>query len=55
MGRNQKHKTEEEKKIAQRKWAREYYHRNKTNINKKTMKEYYENQIKIMEQKLSKM
>lgn len=27
---------------AQKKWAKEYYHRNKEKINKKTMERYYE-------------
>ncbi len=42
MGRLKKYKTEQEKIEAQRIWAREYYHRNKEIINKKTMKKYYE-------------
>ena len=42
MGRLKKYKTEQEKIEAQRAWAKEYYHRNKEVINKKTMKKYYE-------------
>lgn len=42
MGRLKKYNTDDEKLISQRKWANEYYHRNKTEINKKTMKKYYE-------------
>lgn len=42
MGRLKKYKTDDEKKEAQKKWAREYYHRNKIEINKKTMENYYE-------------
>ena len=34
MGRLKKYKTEEEKKKAQKKWANQYYHRNKEKINK---------------------
>jgi len=42
MGRLKKYKTNNEKINAQRKWAREYYYRNKEKINKRTMKKYYE-------------
>ena len=42
MGRLKKYKTEQEKIEAQRAWAKEYYHRNKEVINKKTMEKYYE-------------
>lgn len=42
MGRLKKYKTEQEKIEAQRAWAKEYYHRNKKVINKKTMEKYYE-------------
>ena len=42
MGRLKKYKTDQEKIEAQRLWAREYYHRNKELINKKTMEKYYE-------------
>lgn len=42
MGRLKKYETNEEKIEAQRRWAREYYYRNKEKINKKTMKKYYE-------------
>lgn len=42
MGRKRKYHTDEEQKEAQRKWAREYYHRNKDEINKKAMERYYE-------------
>ena len=42
MGRIKKYKTEQEKVEAQRLWAKEYYHRNKEKINKKTMEKYYE-------------
>ena len=41
MGRLKKYKTEQEKVDAQRLWAKEYYHRNKEKINKKTMEKYY--------------
>lgn len=34
--------TDDEKIDAQKKWAREYYHRNKHKINMKTMEKYYE-------------
>lgn len=42
MGRKKKYKTDEERKLAQQKWALEYYHRNKEKINKKAMEKYYE-------------
>lgn len=42
MGRFKKYNTDDEKIKVQRKWASEYYHRNKTEINKKTMEKYYE-------------
>jgi hypothetical protein len=41
MGRLKKYKTEEEKKEAQKKWANQYYYRNKEQINKKAMEKYY--------------
>lgn len=42
MGRKKKYSTEKEKKEAQQKWALEYYYRNKEEINKKLMENYYE-------------
>ena len=42
MGRLKKYKTDEERINAQRKWAKEYYYRNKKTINEKTMKKYHE-------------
>jgi hypothetical protein len=47
MGRLKKYSTEEEKKEAQKKWANEYYHRNKEKINKRAMEKYYELQKDI--------
>ena len=47
MGRLKKYKTKQEKIKAQRLWAKEYYHRNKQKINKKTMEKYYELQKNI--------
>ena len=41
MGRLKKYSSEEEKKEAQKKWASEYYYRNKEKINKKAMEKYY--------------
>jgi hypothetical protein len=41
MGRSIKYKSTEEKLQAQRKWALEYYHKNKEEVNRKTMKKYY--------------
>jgi len=41
MGRSKKYKTEEEKKEAQKKWANQYYYRNKEQINKRAMYKYY--------------
>ena len=41
MGRSKKYSTEEERKEVQKKWANEYYHRNKEKINKKAMEKYY--------------
>jgi len=46
MGRKRKYYTEEERREAQRKWAREYYYRNKDKINKKAMDKYYEKKRK---------
>lgn len=42
MGRKKKYFTEEEKKIAQQKWVREYYMRNKEILNYKAKKKYHE-------------
>jgi len=42
MGRKQKYQTDDERKEAQRRWSREYYHRNKNTINRKAMEKYYE-------------
>jgi hypothetical protein len=42
MGRLKKYMTDDEKKEVQKKWAKEYYYRNKEKINKKTMEKYYE-------------
>jgi len=42
MGRKRKYKSEKEQREAQKKWANEYYHRNKERINKKAMEKYYE-------------
>jgi hypothetical protein len=47
MGRLKKYSTEEEKKEAQKKWANQYYHRNKEKINKMAMEKYYELQKNI--------
>ena len=44
MGRLKKYSTEDEKREAQKKWANEYYYRNKEKINKKAMEKYYESQ-----------
>ena len=42
MGRIKKYFTINDKCEAQRKWAKEYYYRNKERINSKTMNKYYE-------------
>ncbi len=42
MGRKKKYITEQEKRDAQNKWAKEYYKRNKEKLNKASMKKYYE-------------
>ena len=42
MGRKKKYNSLDEVKEAQKKWAKEYYYRNKEIINKKTMEKYYE-------------
>lgn len=55
MGRTRKYNTDEERQDAQRKFALEYYHRNKESINKKTMRKYYEQRIKEMGEKLSEL
>jgi hypothetical protein len=55
MGRRSKYKTEEERKEAQRKWNREYYHRNKDKINSQRMEKYYEGKLKDIQEKLSNL
>ena len=47
MGRKTKYNTEAEKLEAQRKWALEYYYRNKEELNSKRMKDYYERKNKM--------
>lgn len=42
MGRNKKYHTEEEKKIAQKKWYKKWYEKNKEKLNARRMEEYYE-------------
>jgi len=42
MGRKKKYITEEDKYEAQKKWAMEYYWRNKETIKKKNLKKYHE-------------
>lgn len=42
MGRKKKYQTEGEKCEAQKKWAMEYYWRNKENIKEKNLKRYHE-------------
>lgn len=46
MGRKGKYRTKEERKKAQRKWALDYYYRNKKKLNKKRMEKYYANKSK---------
>jgi len=41
MGRKRKYHSLEQEKEAQKKWAKEYYYRNKEDINRKTMEKYY--------------
>ena len=41
MGSKKKYLTEEAKIIAQKRWALEYYYRNKDIIKKNLMKKYY--------------
>lgn len=40
MGRLKKYRTEEEKKAAQKRWAKEYYWRNKKQIDEKAKQRY---------------
>ena len=42
MGRKKKYFTKEEKLKAQRKWNDTFYQRNKEDLNKASMKKYYE-------------
>jgi hypothetical protein len=42
MGRKKKYSTDDAKIAAQKRWALEYYYRNKDVINKNLMKKYYE-------------
>ncbi len=55
MGRTKKYETDEERLIANREKSLRYYHKNKENINKQKMVEYYERQIREMEEKLSEL
>ena len=42
MGRKKKYETNEQRLDADRRWKREWYHRNKDRINKEYMRKYYE-------------
>jgi len=42
MGRKKKYNTLEEKRAAQNKWAKEYYERNKEELDKRAKDRYYE-------------
>jgi hypothetical protein len=42
MGRKKKYITEEEKKLAQQLWVREYYDRNKERLSKLAREKYHE-------------
>jgi hypothetical protein len=46
MGRKKKYLTEEDKKLAQQRWVREYYARNREKLNKKAKDGYYERNCK---------
>jgi hypothetical protein len=43
MGRKKKYNTLDEKRIAQNKWAKEYYERNKDLIDRKAKEKYHAN------------
>jgi 2-polyprenyl-3-methyl-5-hydroxy-6-metoxy-1,4-benzoquinol methylase len=47
MGRKKKYNTEEERKIAQRFWNKQYYTKNKEKINTHRMKKYYDGREKM--------
>jgi|TARA_R110002153_G_scaffold119079_1_gene263994 hypothetical protein len=49
MGRKKKYHTEEERKEAQLKWQREWYERNKVELNAQRMEKYYERKNKVDE------
>ena len=53
MGRKRKYHTEEEKKVAQRKWYKEWYERNKDEYNARRMEKYYNERKNRMDTKLS--
>jgi hypothetical protein len=42
MGRKKKYGTDKERIEAERRWRREYYHRNKKQICEEYMRKYYE-------------
>jgi hypothetical protein len=42
MGRKKKYLTEDEKKLAQQRWVREYYQRNKERLNSIAKEKYHE-------------
>lgn len=48
MGRKRKYHSLEQAKEAQKKWAKEYYYRNKEDINQKTMEKYYAGKNEIL-------
>lgn len=45
MGRKLKYKTEDEQLDAKRKWRREWYARNKKQVNRERMRKYYQNKL----------
>jgi hypothetical protein len=47
MGRKLKYKTNEERLMAQRKWAINYYYRNQETCKRKRMEKYYAKKINI--------
>ena len=55
MGRDKKYQNEEERKEAQRQFAREYYNKNKKQIKLKRMEKYYVRRLEEIRENLSRL
>ena len=54
MGRQKKYNSEEEKKVAQRKWSMEYYYRNQALVQEKARERYRKKRIMEIKEKQMK-